>query len=74
MAPRGGGGVAGGGGSGFLYHHPTYPPATTVYAHTTTVPPFYNSGRYTMSPMTGSPIERMPPAPIGYPGKILCLL
>lgn len=68
MAPRGGG--AAGGGGGFLYH-PSYPPSTTVYAHTTPVPAYYSPGRYSVSPMAGSPIDRMQTTTIGYPGKTL---
>ncbi|GFR19844.1 uncharacterized protein TNCT_235021 [Trichonephila clavata] len=73
MAPRGNGAASGLFGSYrtpdvSLHQYPS-PPTTYTPNHSSGVS-YYNSGRYSVSPMSNCPpLERLQPAAMGYPGK-----
>ncbi|XP_054716938.1 homeobox protein OTX2-like [Uloborus diversus] len=78
MAPRGSGGASGGFLSAYrgpeaMPLHQYAPPATCTYAPavaSSAAVPYYNAGRYTVSPMAAvTSCPPMPPAHIGYPAN-----
>ncbi|GFY39043.1 uncharacterized protein TNIN_153741 [Trichonephila inaurata madagascariensis] len=75
MAPRGNGAASGLFGAYrtpdvSLHQYPS-PPTTYTPNHSSGVSSYYNSGRYSVSPMSNCPpLERLQPAAMGYPGDI----
>ncbi|GFS29848.1 uncharacterized protein NPIL_235021 [Nephila pilipes] len=74
MAPRGNGAASGLFGSYRTPDVPLHqyaPPPTTYTPNHSSGVPYYNTGRYSVSPLSNCPpLERLQPAAMGYPGDI----